>query len=169
MVLSDQEAETQVVDVIWTASKDGYLKPRVRVVPVEIGGVTIEYATGFNGKFIQENKIGTGAVIQIIRSGDVIPYINKIITPATYPEMPEMKYTWTESKVDIILVDKENDPVVLEKRITSFFQALQVEGLSGGYIKRLIEHGFNNIPKILKMTQILTHLRIVAIIPHVQD
>jgi NAD-dependent DNA ligase len=153
MVLSDQEAETQVVDVIWTASKDGYLKPRVRVVPVEIGGVTIEYATGFNGKFIQENKIGIGAVIQIIRSGDVIPYINKIIIPATYPKMPEIEYSWTESKVDIILVDKENDPVVLEKRITVFFQALQVEGLSGGYVKRLIEHGFNNIPKILKMTQ----------------
>jgi hypothetical protein len=47
-------AEAKVVDVIWTASKSGYLKPRVRIEPIKLGGVTIEYATGFNGKFIED-------------------------------------------------------------------------------------------------------------------
>ena len=46
----DQVIEAKVVDVIWTPSKDGYLKPRVRSEPVE-GGVTIEYATGFNAVY----------------------------------------------------------------------------------------------------------------------
>ena len=51
MVISDQVAEAKVVDVIWTPSKSGYLKPRVRIEPIKrLGGVTIEYATGFNGK-----------------------------------------------------------------------------------------------------------------------
>ena len=54
MVISDQMAEAKVVDVIWTPSKNGYLKPRVRIEPIKLGGVTIEYATGFNGKFIQD-------------------------------------------------------------------------------------------------------------------
>ena len=58
MIISDQIAETYVTDVIWTASKDGYLKPRVRVNPIHIGGVKIEYATGFNAQFIEKNKIG---------------------------------------------------------------------------------------------------------------
>ena len=48
MVLSDQIAEAHVVDVLWSASKDGYLKPRVQIEPVVLGGVTITYATGFN-------------------------------------------------------------------------------------------------------------------------
>jgi hypothetical protein len=82
MVLSDQIAEAKVVNVLWTPSKDGYLKPRVQIEPVHLGGVTITYATGFNGAFIQENKIGVGAVIQIIRSGDVIPYIRGVTVPA---------------------------------------------------------------------------------------
>jgi NAD-dependent DNA ligase len=90
MVLSDQVAEVKVVDVIWTASKDGYLKPRVRVEPVHIGGVTIEYATGFNGKFIEDNKIGVGAIIQLIRSGDVIPYIKSVVVPAETGKMPDI-------------------------------------------------------------------------------
>ena len=55
MILSDQMAEAKVVDVIWTPSKDGYLKPRVRIEPIVLGGVKIEYATGFNAKFIKDN------------------------------------------------------------------------------------------------------------------
>ena len=31
----DQIAESKVVDVIWSPSKDGYLKPKVQLQPVE--------------------------------------------------------------------------------------------------------------------------------------
>ena len=58
MVLTDQEIEAKVLDVLWTASKDGLLKPRVQFEPVTIGGVTITFATGFNAKFIKDNNIG---------------------------------------------------------------------------------------------------------------
>ena len=46
MVHSDQGAEAKIIDVIWTPSKDGYLKPRIRIEPVVLGGARIEYATG---------------------------------------------------------------------------------------------------------------------------
>ena len=152
MVISDQLAETQVTDVIWTPSKDGYLKPRVRVNPVKINGVTIEYATGFNGQYISQNKIGVGAVIQLVRSGDVIPYIKAVIVPAQTAKMPEVPYTWTDTKIDVLLANKDEDPVVLEKRITAFFTGLEVEGLSSGNVKRIIQAGHNTVAKILQMT-----------------
>ena len=60
MVLSDQKAEAKVLEVIWTPSKDGFLKPKVRIEPIDIGGVTIEYATAFNAAFVEKNKIGMG-------------------------------------------------------------------------------------------------------------
>lgn len=151
MIISDQIAETQVTDVIWTPSKDGYLKPRVRVNPIYINGVKIEYATGFNGQFIEQHKIGIGAVIQIIRSGDVIPYIQSVTVPAETPKMPDVPYIWTDTHIDILLANKEEDPVVLEKQLTAFFTGIEVEGLSSGNVKRLIKAGYNSIPKILKM------------------
>lgn len=151
MVLTEQIAEAKVVDVIWSASKDGYLKPRVRIEPVKLGGVTIEYATGFNGKFIQENWIGIGAIIEIIRSGDVIPYIKSVTMPADKAKMPEVAYTWTSTNVDIILVNMEDDLTVREKNITAFFVTLKVEGLSSGNVKRIMNAGFDTVPKILKM------------------
>jgi DNA ligase (NAD+) len=151
MVISDQIAETQVVDVIWTASKDGYLKPRVQINPVHIGGVKIEFATGFNGQYIESNKIGVGAVIKIVRSGDVIPYIKSITTAAETAKMPSVPYTWTDTHVDIMLANKKDDPVVLEKQITAFFTGLDVDGLSIGNVKRLIQGGYNSVAKILHM------------------
>ena len=153
MVLSDQMAETKVVDVLWTASKDGYLKPRVQLEPVHLGGVKIEYATGFNGAFIESNRIGIGALIKIIRSGDVIPYIKEVITPADVGKMPAQPYLWNDSHVDVLLKDKDSDAGVLEKNITGFFQGIKVVGLSEGNVKRIMEAGFDSIAKIVKMTR----------------
>ena len=153
MVLSDQMAEAKVVDVIWTPSKDGYLKPRVQIEPVILCGVKIEYATGFNAKFIESNKIGVGAVIQLIRSGDVIPHIKQVIQPAALALFPEVDYSWNETKVDIMLVDKTLDETVLIKNISGFFVGIGVDGLSSGNIKRIIYAGFDSIPKIINMEE----------------
>jgi NAD-dependent DNA ligase len=148
-----QEAEVRVVDVIWTPSQDGYLKPRVRIEPTSIGGVVVEYATGFNGAFIRDSGIGPDAVVRLIRSGDVIPYITETIMPVT-PKLPDddVEYVWSPTYIDIILVNPDDSDVVREKNITGFFTSLGVDGLSAGNVKRLMTAGFNTIKKILDMT-----------------
>lgn len=152
MVLSDQIAEAKVVDVIWTPSKDGYLKPRVQIEPINLGGVRIEYATGFNGAFINDNKVGIGAVIELIRSGDVIPHIRKVTTPAEEAKMPSVPFKWNDTHVDVLLEDIHGDETVKEKIVTGFFRGIGVEGLSSGNIARIIDTGFDSVPKIIKMT-----------------
>jgi NAD-dependent DNA ligase/DNA polymerase/3'-5' exonuclease PolX len=152
MVLSEQVSEAKVLDVIWTPSKDGYLKPRVRIEPLQLCGVCIEYATGFNGAFIHDNKIGVGALIEIIRSGDVIPHIQKVVVPACDPKMPSVPYIWNETHVDIMLENKDMDETVKEKNITGFFKGVGVEGLSSGNISRIMQTGFDSVEKILKMS-----------------
>lgn len=153
MVLSDQIAEAKVVNVIWTPSKDGYLKPRVQIEPINLGGVRIEYATGFNGSFIENNKVGVGAVIELIRSGDVIPHIRKVIVPAEKTQMPSVPYKWNDTHIDIMLEDLETDETVREKVITGFFKGIGVEGLSSGNVARIIKAGFKTVPEIIQMTK----------------
>jgi len=151
MVLSDQLAEAKVVDVLWEASKDGYLKPRVRIEPIQLAGVKIEYATGFNGKFIEDNKIGIGAVITMVRSGDVIPYIKSVTVPAEKAKMPLVDYIWNKTHVDILLEKPHEDEGVQEKNITAFFVTLEVDGLAKGNIHKLYKAGKTTIAQILKM------------------
>ena len=105
-VLDDQVVESKVVNVIWNPSKDGYLKPKVRIQPVELGGAVIQYATLHNAEFVIKNKIGLGAVVQIIRSGDVIPKVEKVIKPAKTIKMPPSNIEYNEfNKKDIILIN----------------------------------------------------------------
>ena len=153
MVLSDQIAEAKVVDVIWTPSKDGYLKPRVRIEPIHLGGVTIEYATGFNAAFILKNKIGIGSLIEIIRSGDVIPHIKGVTMPAEEAKMPSVPYKWNDSHIDVLLENIEDDVTVKETNITGFFKGIHVDGLSSGNIHRIVEAGYDSINKIIKMKE----------------
>ena len=153
MILSDQIAEAKVLDVLWTPSKDGYLKPRIRIEPIELVGVTIEYATAFNGNFVEENKIGVGAIVKIIRSGDVIPHIMEVVSPAVVTKMPDVDYVWTDTHIDIKLVDFEANPIVKEKKITLFFKDLDIAGVGPGNVRRLIAANYDTIPKILAMTK----------------
>ena len=153
MVLSDQKAEAKVVDVIWTPSKDGLLKPRVQIEPIHLGGVQIEYATGFNGAFILNNNVGIGAIIELIRSGDVIPHIKSVIVPAPEPKMPSVPYVWNSTHVDIMLENASEDATVKEKNITGFFKGIEVDGLGAGNVVKIIGSGYDTVGKILKMTE----------------
>ena len=152
MVLSDQIMESQVVNVHWQISKNGYIIPKVQVVPVEIGGATITYATGHNAAFIEKNNIGIGAVIQMVRSGDVIPKIKSVVKPADAPLMPNVPYVWNNTHVDIILQDVDSNKTVQMKKILAFMQTLDVPSFGPGNVKKVFEVGFNTIPKILSMT-----------------
>jgi DNA ligase (NAD+) len=152
MVLGDQSAETVVREVIWTPSKHGYLKPRLLVEPVVIGGSTIQYVTAYNAKYIVDNKIGVGTVIELIRSGDVIPKVEKVIQPSDAAQMPSVPYKWNESGVDIMVEQPTESAAVRLRGIVAFFAALKVDGFGPGTGKRLFEAGFDTIPKIVTMS-----------------
>ena len=155
MVLTDQVIEAKVLDVLWSVSKDGLIKPRVQFEPVTIGGVTITYATGINARFIVDNNIGLGALVSLTRSGDVIPKITSVIVPAQKPIMPsttEYDYVWNATNVDIILKNIKSDPRVNVKSIAKFFKDLEVEGLGEKNIEKIINSGANSIIKIINLS-----------------
>src|SRR5205085_146931 len=51
-ILSDQVADATIKQVIWDPSMDGYLKPKIEIYPINLGGTTITYATAFNAKYV---------------------------------------------------------------------------------------------------------------------
>ena len=147
MRLSDNLISTKVIGVQWNVSKWGVLKPRVEIEPVQLGGVTITWATGFNAKFILEKSIGVDAIIEITRSGDVIPYIVSIVKKAKEPDMPTIPYTWNETGVDIQTNAYEDEMVV--KRIASFFSELGIKHVGEKNVQKIYESGHDTLLKII--------------------
>lgn len=142
---------TLVIGVDWNVSKWGRLKPRVELTPVQLQGVTITYATGFNAKFIQENSIGPGAIVHITRSGDVIPYIVEVVKPAHEPDMPEGNYAWNDTHVDIYTTGDNNEMCI--KLISDFLAAIDAKNVGEARVRKMYEYGYDNLPKILLVTE----------------
>ncbi len=158
MVLDDQFTIATIKRIIWEPTMDSYLKPVVEINPVDLVGTTVTFATAHNAKMVYDNKLGKGAKIKIIRSGDVIPYIMEVVEKAKKPDMPDIPYVWNETEVDILIdYDEEIDEEILDKvkvkLLTHFFKKLDVKGLSEGIITKLVEYEYDSIGKILSANQ----------------
>lgn len=131
VIAKESIVETIVTDVIWEVSKSGWLKPRVQVVPVELFGTTVTYASGYNAKFIIDNGIGIGAKVLITKAGEVIPEIVTTLIP-TEPLLPDEnvfgKWQLNESNVEIELVDKTNKLIIF-KQVLDFFETYKIDQL----------------------------------------
>lgn len=133
---------SEVVDVIWNVSKFGYIKPKIKIIPVEIEGSTITYCTAHNARYIVDNKINKGTIIKIAKSGGVIPYIVEVIKPSKTPNLPkDLNYKWNETNIDIY-IEEENEETIrtqIIKKLTNTMTVLKVKYFSEGYITRLVD------------------------------
>ena len=132
---TNNSAETIVKNIIWNVSKSGKLVPTVEIEPINVVGVTIKYATGHNYKNIVENGIGIGSRIVVKRSGDVIPYIDKVLEPRfNVYNLPDIEYF--ENGVDIELKDKttinEFTKQMTVARLAFFAKSLGIDYLGEG-------------------------------------
>ena len=148
----DQAVKVKVIEVFWDTSKDGRLVPRVQYNPAVVNGVTLQFATGYNAKFIVENGIGPGAEIKVIRSGDVIPRIASITRPVE-PSMPSVPFKWNATKVDIYIADIEEDDDVKIRRLVKFFSDMDIENIGRGTVARLYECGLTSLSDYLTATR----------------
>lgn len=153
-LLTDQIAEATVIDVLWEVSKDKYIKPKIKINTIELGGVEITFATAFNAKFIVDNCIGPGAIVQIVRSGDVIPKIEKVLKPAESgkPKMPTIKYEWGETQVDILASDLDSETIdkIKVKKLTYFFDTLNIKWMGETTVEKFVSNGFDDLFLILQ-------------------
>lgn len=163
----DNLAQSKVVRVEWNPSKHGYLKPRVEIEPVELSGVTVTYANGFNAYFIRngyvfkdrakhggrEYPVGPGAIIELTRSGEVIPDIQRVIKPARKPALPGKEFGdvhWTDSGIDLVLDEGHGNETVAVKKIATFLtNGLGVEHLASGMVAKMYAAGFKTIHDFL--------------------
>ena len=148
-------AEVKVLSVEWSISKDGYIKPTLKLVPTQLSGVKISSVTAINAKYVLENVLGPGAIIELIRSGDVIPKIQKVLKPSTSGEAqfpdPEIEYEWTATNVDIITISESDEQ--LEKELTFFFKKLSIPNVDESTVRKMIKIDIDSIPKILIITK----------------
>jgi len=151
-----EQIEVIVKEVEWNISKDKYMKPIVKFDEILLDDVKIKQATGFNAGYIEKNNIGPGSRIVIIRSGNVIPHIQSVLTTSANgkPSMPgelDKDYKWNDTRVDIIKIGEDRNADFDIKNIVYFMKTAEVDNMGPGNITKIYNAGFHNINSILKI------------------
>lgn len=159
--LETDMVDVKIQDVIWQDSRTGTLAPVGIIKPTMIGGVQVErvslhnYFTVVNGFSYKDRKlglpvrpIGRGAVVRMVRSGQVIPHVVTVLKAAKKPTLPK-----TEFKVKgVQAVASKNSDDSKIRAIVHFFSTLKVEGLKDGTVRKLFLDGYDSVESICAMT-----------------
>jgi len=153
VAVDDQRAETTVRAIEWASSRMGEWIPRIRFDPVKISNATIEFCTGVHAQYIKDHMLGPGARIVVRRSGDVIPTLDRVITPATaWQEPPQGRWKWDGIHAMDTTQEKTSDTLALE--MAHSLVSLGVEGLSATSTKKIVEGGYKDLNAVWKASEV---------------
>ena len=152
-----ETARTEVIEITWQVGRTGTITPVMEVEPVNISGATIRRVTAHNAGLVKEQGLGAGAQIEIIRSGEVIPKLEKVIKAATSITLPEncprcnSSLGWNN---DFLKCRNPQCPAQAEQRILHWFKTLGTADWFGiKTVRRLVENDYDRLEKIYAMTE----------------
>jgi len=68
-------AETRLEKIETNVGRTGVLTPYAVLAPVNVGGATVTFASLHNAEQIAKKDLRDGDTVQVVRAGDVIPYV----------------------------------------------------------------------------------------------
>ena len=152
-----ETAQTEVIAITWQVGRTGTITPVLEVEAINISGATIRRVTAHNAGLVKEQGLGAGARIEIIRSGEVIPKLEKVIKAATCVTLPEncprcdSKLYWSN---DFLKCRNSQCPAQAEQQIRHWFKTLGTADWFGiKTIERLVENDYDKLEKIYAMKE----------------
>lgn len=154
--INQQTAITTVIDVAFDGpSKSGIHCPVAILEPIELGGVTVSRATLHNIDFLTNLNLKYGSKVQILRSGDVIPKIIKVIENTEYCTdiiLPHVCNCCGEKLirdgVNLKCINKKCKDQIIH-RLTSFIKKMGVKSVSEKTLENLGILSFNDLIKFI--------------------
>lgn len=146
-----------VEGIQWQVGRTGNVTPVMAIKPINLSGATIRRVTAHNAGMVKKRHIGPGALIEIIRSGEVIPKLEKVLAPAENVEIPDQcpacgeALTW---RGDFLRCAHLGCPAQIEQRIAHWFKTLGTADWFGiKTIQRLVAAGYDSLEKIYAMSE----------------
>nr|WP_320048511.1 helix-hairpin-helix domain-containing protein [uncultured Desulfuromonas sp.] len=147
-----EKAEVKVLHVIPQTSRSGRVNPVAEVQPTRLSGALIQRATAHHYGMVRDKGIGPHAIIELTRSGEVIPKIVDVLTPVE----PQIPATCPSCGSDLFwdsdylyCPNNTGCPAQITHTIEHFFRTLgNIDGFGPATIDRLFENNIRSIDEI---------------------
>lgn len=144
---ADEIAETELLEIEWSASRTGLINPVAIFAPVELEGTTVSRASIHNVSIMESLALGIGDTVQVYKANMIIPQIAANLTksgtakpPVCCPVCGEQTSLRTENEVKSLYCVNPECPAKKVKSIAHFVtrDAMNIEGLSEATIEKFL-------------------------------
>lgn len=151
-----ESAESKCIGVLRQTGRTGKVTPIALIEPVFISGCEISRPTAHNERKLLDDGIGVGAILKIIRAGEVIPKIAGVLKRADVVQeavyCPSCNYELVWDGAFKVCNNKFKCPAQSINAIVHFMKSLGgVKNFGIKSVERMVEAGFVRIEKVLRM------------------
>ena len=151
-----ETAETTVTGVVWQTGRTGRITPVIEIEPVELSGATIRRATAHNFQKARKDGLGVGSRVTMIRSGEVIPFIMDVLSPAplAVPTACPCCGGPVEEDGEYLTCVNPHCSAQAEGAISHFFKIMgTADGFGPKAVEKIVAAGITDILAVLNMTR----------------
>ncbi len=157
-----EKAQVKVLSVTAQVGRTGKITPVAELEPTLLSGATIYRATGHHYGLVKEQGLGSGSVVELTRSGLVIPKINKVLKPSEV-DIPAQcpscnaKLSWDSDFLMCLNHDSCPDQII--GKMVYFYKILaNNDGFGQATIQKLYDQGIRQVSDIytLKATDLIS-------------
>jgi DNA ligase (NAD+) len=157
-----EKAQVKVLSVTAQVGRTGKITPVAELEPTLLSGATIYRATGHHYGLVKEQGLGSGSIVELTRSGLVIPKINKVLKPAevdipTQCPSCNAKLSWDSDFLMCLNHDSCPDQII--GKMVYFYKILaNNDGFGQATIQKLYDKGIRQVSDIylLKVTDLIS-------------
>jgi len=152
-----EKAQVRVISVTAQVGRTGKITPVAELEPTQLSGATIYRATGHHYGLVKEQGLGAGSIIELTRSGLVIPKINKVLKTAEVDiptNCPSCGYKLSWDSDFLICLNHEECPEQIMGKIIYFFRILaNNDGFGQATIQKLYSEGIRQVSDIYLLSK----------------
>lgn len=137
--------EATVRDIVLQIGRTGRITPVIEIEPTLLSGAKVSRVTGHNLTLLEERGIGKGAIIKVVRSGEVIPYVVDVVEsvdsniekkcPSCHGEITQVSDAVFEC------LNTSSCPAQLINTIVYHFKTLDIKNFGYKTVEKIVDSG----------------------------
>jgi len=152
-----EKAQVKVISVTAQVGRTGKITPVAELEATQLSGATIYRATGHHYGLVKEQGLGAGSIIELTRSGLVIPKINKVLKTAEVDiptNCPSCGHQLSWDSDFLMCFNHDECPEQIMGKIIYFFRILaNNDGFGQATIQKLYAAGIHQVSDIYLLSK----------------